>query len=137
VSTPVGPVLVVGAIVVEDDRMLLVQRSRPPDAGKWSIPGGRLEPGEALRDAVAREVVEETGVTVNVGELAGWSEGIGTGEGFNFVALDFHAVAVPAGQRAVAGDDAAAARWVPIGEVAGYDLASGLLDFLRSVGSLT
>jgi acetyl-CoA carboxylase carboxyl transferase subunit beta len=131
-----GPVLVVGAVVVEAGRMLLVQRARPPDAGKWSIPGGRLEPNERLRDAVAREVAEETGVAVVVGELAGWSEGIGTAEGFNFVALDFHATATPPGQPAIAGDDAAAARWVPLADVANMELATGLLDFLRSVGSL-
>jgi 8-oxo-dGTP diphosphatase len=131
-----GPVLVVGGIVVDDDCLLLVRRAQAPDAGKWSIPGGRLEAGERLRDAVVREVGEETGVRVEVGELAGWSEGIGAAEGFEFVALDFYATPRPHGQQPIAGDDAADARWVPLADVAHYDLAAGLLDFLRTVGSL-
>ena len=129
-----GPVVAVGAIIVVDDAILLVRRNREPGAGRWSVPGGRVEAGEQLRAAVAREVREETGIEVTVGDFAGWVERIA--DPFHFVILDFFAVPVGARAAVRAGDDAADARWVPLAEVPALDLVDGLLDFLRSVGSL-
>jgi 8-oxo-dGTP diphosphatase len=128
------PVVAVGAIIVADDRMLLVQRGNEPGRGKWSVPGGRVEPGEQLRQAVVREVREETGLAVIVGDLAGWVERIS--DDHHLVILDFFAGPVERERALTAGDDAADARWVPFAEVAGLDLVDGLLDFLRGVGSL-
>jgi mutator protein MutT len=129
-----APVVAVGAIVVADDALLMVKRRRAPAAGQWSIPGGRVEPGEQLRQAVVREVREETGLAVIVGDLAGWVERIH--DDHHFVILDFFAGPVESARRLTAGDDAAAARWVPYAEIAELDLVDGLLDFLRGVGSL-
>ena len=128
------PVLAVGAIIVDDDQILLVQRGNDPGRGLWSVPGGRVEPGEQLRQAVVREVREETGLAVIVGDLAGHVERIG--EDYHLVILDFFAGPVERNRELTAGDDAADARWVPFAEVAGLDLVDGLLDFLRGVGSL-
>jgi 8-oxo-dGTP diphosphatase len=126
------PTVAVGAIVVLEGRLLMVERGRPPARGRWSIPGGAVEAGERLRDAVAREVREETGLDVVVGEFAGWVERFD--EATHFVILDFHAELRGAVRAPVAGDDAHAARWVPIGEVGALPLVDGLADFLAASG---
>jgi acetyl-CoA carboxylase carboxyl transferase subunit beta len=125
----------VGAVVVHDGALLLVQRAIDPEAGKWAIPGGHVEYGETVRDAVAREVLEETGVTVAVGDFAGWDELVRPDLRFHIVFVDFFATVVGAAEPR-AGDDAAAARWVPIGEVARYDLVENLLPWLVAVGTV-
>ena len=66
---PERPVVGVGAVILDDDRVVLVKRAHPPLQGEWSLPGGVVELGETLRDAVAREVLEETGLDVEVGAL--------------------------------------------------------------------
>jgi ADP-ribose pyrophosphatase YjhB (NUDIX family) len=124
----------VGAIVVSDNALLLVQRAKPPGLGQWSVPGGIVEAGEAVRAALAREVLEETGIVVDVGEFAGWVERIH--DEFHFVILDFFAAPRDEQPQLVAGDDAAEARWVPVAEVHRMDLVDGLLDFLREIGSV-
>jgi 8-oxo-dGTP diphosphatase len=130
----IGPIVACGAIVVEDGALLMVRRGHPPAVGYWTVPGGRVEAGEELRAAVAREVREETAVEVEVGAFAGWVERFD--DDHHFVILDFFATPVPAGQRSQAGDDATDARWVPVHEVAGYELTAGLLMFLRQVGTV-
>ena len=130
--SPRRPELAVGAIVVEAGSLLMVRRARAPGAGRWSVPGGRVEAGERVSDAVAREVSEETGVAVVPGELAGWVERIDGDH--HFVILDFFASPRTSGSAPVAGDDAADARWVPTGEIAALDLVEGLLAFLEAVG---
>lgn len=123
------PSLAVGAVVRRDGELLMVERGVPPAAGRWSVPGGHVEPGETLDEAVRREVLEETGVDVQVGELLGYVE-LSAGE--HFVILDFLATPLEgaAGVELRPGDDAAAARWVPLGEVAALPLVDGLADFL-------
>ena len=69
---PEGPIVGVGAVVMRDDNhLLMVRRGKEPAKGLWSLPGGRLEHGEYIAGAVAREVKEETGLEVEVGRLAG------------------------------------------------------------------
>lgn len=121
----------VGAVVRHEGRLLLIRRAKPPQAGRWSLPGGRVEPGESLRDAVAREVYEEAGLVVDVGDQVGWVERIG--EGHHYVILDF-AATVTGATSLRAGDDAAEARWVALDEVASVDLVDGMLTFLREHG---
>jgi 8-oxo-dGTP diphosphatase len=120
------PEVAVGAIAVRDGALLLVRRGRPPEAGRWSLPGGRLEAGETLRAAVEREVLEETGLEARCGELVGWVERMGPAH--HFVILDF-AVTVEPG-RPQAGGDAAEVAWVPLGELGRVELVSGLAEFL-------
>lgn len=133
------PVLAVGAVVIVNKHLLLVTRRNAPAEGQWAVPGGRVEAGESMTEAVVREVAEETGLVVECGSLVGWVERIGPG--FHFVIFDFLASpAAPSGTAGAAlpsltaGDDAGQARWVPFTELPTMDVVPGLLDFLRSHG---
>ena len=122
------PEACVGAIVVDDEHLLLVRRGRGPAAGTWSVPGGHIEAGETVPEAVLRELREETGLEGVCGPLIGWAERID--EEQHSVILDF-AVTVLDTAEPVAGDDAAEARWVPLWDVAEMNLAPGLAEFLH------
>lgn len=117
-----------GAIIIDGaDRLLLIKRGHPPGMGLWSIPGGRLEAGETDEAGVRREVMEETGLRVEVGRLAGTVERPGPG-GVTYVIRDYLATAaegVP-----VAGDDAADVRWFGRDELARLPMSEGLLESL-------
>ena len=126
------PELCVGAVVVRAGDLLLVRRGQAPAAGRWSVPGGRVEGGETMAEATAREVAEETGVAVVVGEPIGWVERIG--QDSHYVIVDFRATAVEPVAPPRPGDDAAEAAWVPLGEVPEIDLVPGLLEFLTRHG---
>ena len=128
------PEVCVGAVAVEDDRILLVRRGRGPAAGEWAVPGGRVEEGETLAEAVVRELAEETGVEAVCDDLVGWVERIG--DGYHFVILDFR-VTVLSDQPPVAGDDAAEVAWVPLGDVAELPLVEGLAEFLHQHGIIS
>jgi ADP-ribose pyrophosphatase len=67
---PNAPIVAVGAIIVQANRVVVIRRGTPPLQGEWSIPGGKVEVGETVRQAAAREALEETGLVVNVGDLA-------------------------------------------------------------------
>lgn len=127
------PELCVGAVVVNDDALLLVRRGRGPAAGQWSVPGGRVEAGETMAEAVVREVAEETAVSVVCEQLIGWVERID--DAHHFVIFDFAASPLDAPDvEPRAGDDAAEAAWVPLGDVADLDLVPGLAEFLAGNG---
>ena len=128
------PEVSVGAVVVEDEQLLLIRRGRGPAAGFWSVPGGRVEPGELLAEAVVRELAEETGLEGVCGELVGWVERIA--DGYHFVILDFMVTLLDPTAEPVAGDDAAEAAWVPLHEVTDRALAEGLAEFLHEHGIL-
>lgn len=124
-------ILGVGAIVWDDlDRLLLVKRAHPPQAARWTVPGGKVEPGEGLVAAVAREVLEETGLQVEVGARA-WVVDI-PADDVVFEVHDFVAVVRDGTLRA--GDDAADARWVSVPELSELPLTSGLLEHLGRHG---
>ena len=125
------PEVCVGAIAVAEERLLLVRRGRGPAAGAWSLPGGRVEAGETLAEAVLRELAEETGLEGVCDELVGWVERMGVDH--HFVILDF-AVTVLEPREPKPGDDALEAEWVPLDEVAHRWLADGLAEFLHEHG---
>lgn len=125
------PEVCVGAVAVRDDSVLLVRRGHGPAAGQWSVPGGRVEWGETLAAAVVREVAEETGLEVVCEDFADWVERIGAQH--HYVIADFW-VSVLSDHPPQAGDDAAEARWVPLGELGDLDLTAGLWDFLIRIG---
>jgi 8-oxo-dGTP diphosphatase len=122
---PDVPLVGVGAIIIEDDRVVLVKRAHPPLLGEWSIPGGVLEVGETLRQAVVREALEETGLRVETAELLGVFDRIlHDTEGrtlYHYVLIDFLCRRI-AGEPKAAGD-AAEARWFAHAEVGGLALA--------------
>jgi ADP-ribose pyrophosphatase YjhB (NUDIX family) len=124
----------VGAIITDEaGRLLLSRRGHAPGAGLWSLPGGRVEPGESDAAAVAREVREETGLLVRPGPLAGAVELAGPGA----TVLDIRDyLAAVTGGRLQAGDDAADVRWVTAAELAVLPVSQGLTDTLRSWGVL-
>ena len=130
----------VGAVITDEaGRMLLILRGHEPGQGLWSIPGGRIEPGETDEQAVVREVAEETGLDVACGRLLGMLERPAL-DGAVIVIRDYEAylAARPDGTAPspVAGDDAADVRWVSEAEAAAMDsrgeLTGGLLTALRS-----
>lgn len=126
------PEVCVGAIVVDDDRLLVIRRGTAPAKGQWSVPGGRVEPGETLAEAVVRELREETGLEGVCGALVGWVERIGPHH--HFVILDFAVTLLGSDPPPRAGDDAAEAMWAPLEEVGRMDLVEGLAEFLHAHG---
>jgi len=132
VPPPVAEVAV-GAVCVRDARLLLVRRGRPPGQGWWSLPGGRLDPGETLEQAVGRELAEETGLSGRVGRLCGVAER--AGEGYHYVILDYW-VEVDAQAVAVAASDATEVRWAAVGELGALALVDHLLPWLEEHGVL-
>jgi 8-oxo-dGTP diphosphatase len=125
------PTVCVGAIATFDDRILLIRRGRGPAGGTWSVPGGKVEEGESLAEAVVRELREETGLVGVCESLVGWAELIGASH--HYVILDF-SVTILDDTEPVAGDDAAEAAWIPIEEVSALRLADGLAEFLHDHG---
>ena len=124
----------VGAIVADGQgRLLMIKRGHEPGAGLWSIPGGRIEPGETDAEAVAREMIEETGLTVEVGRLVGRVRR----PGLNGAVIDIRDYAATVtGGTLRAGDDAADARWVAPAELASLEITDGLIDALTGWGVL-
>ncbi len=122
---PDAPLVGVGAIIIEDGRVVLVKRRHAPLQGKWSIPGGVLEVGETLRTAAVREVLEETGLSVEPGELLGVFERVVPDEQgkmrYHYVLIDFLCSRV-AGEL-LAGDDAEEVGWFRREELAALELA--------------
>ncbi|MGH9497849.1 MAG: NUDIX hydrolase [Terriglobales bacterium] len=130
---PERPLVGVGAIIIEGNSVVLVKRGHPPLAGEWSIPGGVLEVGETLREAAVREAMEETGLTVEPGELLGVFDRVLRDEAgrtqYHYVLIDFLC-------RRVAGDvhaagDAAEARWFTREEVGKVPLAKDTAEVIR------
>ena len=130
---PTQPLVGVGAIIIEEDRVVLVKRGHPPLAGEWSIPGGVLEVGETLREAAVREAREETGLTVEPGNILGVFDRVLRDDAgrtqYHYVLIDFVC-------RRVAGDphpsgDAVEARWFTQPEVAKLSLAKDTAEVIR------
>ncbi len=127
-----------GALVHDDlGRLLLVKRGQEPAAGTWSIPGGRVEPGESDHAATVREAREETGLDVRPERLVGVVERDGP-DGVVFVIRDYACALAPGVSAATAraASDAADLCWCPLDEVPLLDCTPGLVDALREWGVL-
>ena len=127
-----SPQIAVGAIAIHNDELLLVRRGQDPAKGMWSLPGGRVEHGEYLADALRRELKEETGLEVTVGDLVGIFEVVGEP---HYVILDFFAKVEPPTEPVAAGD-VDEARWVPLTEVASMDCTPRFVETMRAWGVL-
>ena len=130
---PGGPVVGVGAVVVDGDRVVLIKRSHPPREGEWSLPGGRVELGETLVEALRRELREEVGLEVEVGPMVETFDRIHRDAAgrvrYHFVIVDF--LCRPVGGVLCAGDDACEARWATVDEVAQTVVSSYAVAVVR------
>jgi ADP-ribose pyrophosphatase YjhB (NUDIX family) len=132
VSGPLIPC--VGAVINDGQgRLLLIKRGHEPGAGLWSLPGGRIEPGETDAEALVREMLEETGLAVEPGRLLGRVQRPGLG-GSIIDIRDYAATVIGGTLRA--GDDAADARWAGGAELAALAVTEGLLEALTEWGVL-
>ena len=127
----------VSAVILEGNDILLVKRGCEPNLGCWSLPGGSIEPGESMREAVVREVWEETCLQVEPERVAGAYDVIVRRDGeilFHYVIICF-VVKVASGEP-MAASDAADLRWVGLSEVPAYNITPGLADRLLEMGIL-
>lgn len=115
---PSAPILGVGAVTIEEDRVLLVRRNQEPLLGQWSVPGGAVEVGETLEEAIAREVHEETGLTVTPTAMLKTFDRIERDAAgrvrFHYVLVDFLCSLVSTQKTPHAASDVSEAMWVPL-----------------------
>lgn len=132
------PIIGVGAVVWHQDRILLIKRGKEPNIGSWSIPGGAQEIGETVRDAVCREVMEETGVKISSPILVDIVDLISPAKDckieYHYTLIDFVAVALNPDVRL--GGDAADAKWVKISDVTNYKLWNKTIEVIAKSRSI-
>lgn len=137
---PEGPALGVSGVALRgnpaDAEILVIRRGTEPFAGYWSLPGGHVQFGEDLREALVREVLEETGLEVIAGEFVGWAERI-LDASYHVVILSFLVDALDQEAIPSAGDDAADARWVNLANLGELEIVPGVVDFLGDIGVLS
>ena len=130
-----APIACVGGVALDGrGRLLVVLRGHDPGRGLWSVPGGRVEPGESDEAAVVREVLEETGVATTVERLAGRVDRPAPDGTFRI--NDYVVRPVPGAAAPAPGDDAADARWVTRAELLALPVVDGLVDALTRWGVL-
>jgi ADP-ribose pyrophosphatase YjhB (NUDIX family) len=134
---PERPVVGVGAVVLDGDRVLLIKRGHEPLKGEWSLPGGSVEIGETLEAAIAREVREETGLDIEVGPIVEVLDRITRDAGGNvehhFVLVDF--VCRPAGGVLCGASDADDAEWVLLEQLTAYGVAGVTVQVIRKAAA--
>jgi ADP-ribose pyrophosphatase YjhB (NUDIX family) len=130
---PEAPVVAVGVLLLDGDRVLLIKRGRPPQVGRWTVPGGGVELGETLEEAALRELKEETGLGCTLGPVVEVLDRVvrdDTGRvEYHYVILDFLGSA-PSGSLQAA-SDCADARWVPIADLDAWETTDGLVPVIR------
>jgi ADP-ribose pyrophosphatase YjhB (NUDIX family) len=136
---PERPLVGVGGVVIEGGRVLLVRRAREPLRGQWSLPGGLVEVGERLAEAVRREIAEETGLTVRVEGIVKVLDRITRDARkrvrYHYVLVDF--LCRVEGGELRAASDVSEARWVPRDELAQYGLRPATLRVIEKAFSQT
>ena len=137
---PGSPRVAVGGVVIKGDKVLLVRRGKPPSEGEWAIPGGSVELGETLQEAVQREILEETGIAILVvGDPIHVFDDVRrdkTGRiRFHYVILDFSGKFLSGEVRAA--DDAKDARWVSPEEFCWLNVNTNTIKLMRKLGFLT
>jgi ADP-ribose pyrophosphatase YjhB (NUDIX family) len=137
-SYPTRPVLAVSAAIIRDGKVLIVRRARPPAAGVYTLPGGGVEAGETLVEAVRREVREETALDVEPVALAGYREAIGRDDAGR---VERHFVILPFAARWIAGEaslneELSEAHWLEPAQIAGLTTTAGLAAVIATAMSL-
>lgn len=130
---PDRPLIGVGSIIIENDRVVLVKRAHPPIEGQWSIPGGVLEVGELVREAAVREAREETGLIVEPDELLGVFDRVLRDPDkrvqYHYVLIDF--LCRRTGGQLLAASDAAEVQWFTPAELPSLNLAEDTLEVIQ------
>jgi len=130
---PERPIVGVGAVILDRDRVLLVRRGNEPLKGEWSLPGGAVETGETLEAAIAREVLEETGLEVEVGPMIDVLDRIRNDPDgrvrYHYVLIDF--VCRPTGGTLCCATDAADATWAQLADLDRFGLAEATLAMIH------
>ncbi len=123
-----------GAVIITDGRMLLIRRASGAYVDHWVVPGGRQRWGETMRAAAAREVLEETGLIIEVGDAVWVGDILDDADPptYHYTVVDFEATVV--GGELSASDDAAEARWVPVDEVRAMRLTPTMVDLIDELG---
>ena len=133
---PERPIVGVGAVVLDGDRVLLVKRAHEPLKGEWSVPGGAVDVGETLEEAIRREVREETCLDIEVGPVVEVLDSIrrdadGRPE-YHYIIIDYRCRVPDGGTTAAAcGSDAADVRWVPVADLARYHVTDRAIAVIR------
>jgi len=129
---PKRPILGVGALIIDGENIVMIQRGKPPNEGWWSLPGGVVEAGEKLEDALRREVREETGLELDAVQFAEVFERIVNDGEYHYVLIDYICRATP-GQSPRAGSDSRAARWFHRSELSAMRITEGTLEVIERV----
>jgi 8-oxo-dGTP diphosphatase len=132
---PAAPIVAVGVVILEDGHIALVRRAKEPSRGRWTFPGGAVELGETLQDAARREAAEETGLLVEVGEVATVIDNVvrdDTGRiRYHYVIVDYFAR--PSGGMLQPGTDVSDARWFSAAELDGLDMTEKAGELARKL----
>lgn len=141
---PAFPIPAVGAIILDEEHVLLIQRGQAPAKGKWTIPGGVVEPGESPEDALIREIREECHLEITIQSIVQIINRVMRDEQgkikYHYIILDYLAHC-QAGQSchefpAKPGSDVMNALWVPLKNIANYDVTEGLIDVINAAVEL-
>jgi len=128
---PNRPQLAVSAVIFRDGKVLLVRRARSPGKGFYSLPGGRVEFGESLHTALAREVDEETGLRIDIVALAGWREVLpSAGGGGHYLIMSFAARWVS--REPLLNDEHDDFKWLAPGSFGDLKMTGGLLEVVEA-----
>lgn len=137
-SYPDRPIVAVGAVILDGDRVLLVKRGKEPLKGEWSLPGGAVEVGETLEAALVREVREETCLDVTVGPVVEVLDRIRRDAGerveYHYVIIDY--VCRVRGGIATSGSDAAEVRWAARDDLASFRLTPGAVAVIQKASRM-